>query len=212
MMTYRFGRQAPKLDYRTLSFAKYVTATLPKPPAEYDVLHRVYQNLPGTKPQHLFPMDGNDALGDCTIAAVAHAITSWRGLVSKTERIMTEEAVVALYEKLTGGPDTGLYELDVLRYWRKHRTGGDKILAFAAIDPHNHDHVKQAISIFGGVYLGFHVQESCLEDFRVRKTWTPGPLTNDGHAVFAVGYDAKALTVLTWGDTQKGTWGWWDAC
>ena len=37
-------------------------------------------------------------------------------------------------------------------------------------------------------------------------------MTNDGHAVVAVGYDPNAVTVLTWGNTQQGTWKWWDEC
>ena len=34
----------------------------------------------------------------------------------------------------------------------------------------------------------------------------------DGHAVFAVAYDQSGVTVLTWGNTQQGTWAWWDEC
>ena len=51
--------------------------------------------------------------------------------------------------------DSGLNELDVLNYWRKHSVTRDKILAFASIDPKNHMHIQQAIQLFGGVYLGF---------------------------------------------------------
>jgi len=89
---------------------------------------------------------------------------------------------------------------------------GEKILAYVKIDPKDHVHVQQAIQIFGGVYLGFQVQQNCVEEFNAKKPWTPGPLTNDGHAVFAVGYDQNAVTVLTWGNTQLGTWAWWDEC
>ena len=42
--------------------------------------------------------------------------------------------------------------------------------------------------------------------------WTPGPLTNDGHAVYAAGYDEEGVTVLTWGATQRATWDWWGEC
>jgi hypothetical protein len=27
-----------------------------------------------------------------------------------------------------------------------------------------------------------------------------------------VAYDANGVTVLTWGNTQQATWGWWDEC
>jgi hypothetical protein len=211
MQGYRFGKHPPKTDYRTLRFRDYATAELASPPAAFNVLDQVYGNLHKTDPAELFPMDGNDRLGDCTIAALAHAITVYRGLID-TRRIMTERAITKLYMHLTGGIDSGLNELDVLNYWRQHSVDHDKILAFARIDPKNHTHIQQAIQLFGGVYLGFQVQENCVEQFNAHQPWTPGKLTQDGHAVFAVGYDQSAVTVLTWGNTQQGTWAWWDEC
>jgi hypothetical protein len=85
-------------------------------------------------------------------------------------------------------------------------------MAYASIDPKNHTHVQQAIQIFGGVYIGFQVQQNCAQQFDNHQPWTPGPLTTDGHAVFAVAYDQAELTVLTWGNTQQATWSWWDEC
>jgi hypothetical protein len=211
MSNYRFGKHPPKSDYRTLRLKKYFTDRLAAPPAAHDVLGVVYKNLDINDPTKLFPMDGNDTLGDCTIAAVAHAITTYRGLVGE-RKIMPKAAVVKLYMHLTGGIDSGLNELDVLNYWRQNRVETDEILGFASIDPKNHDHVKQAICLFGGVYLGFHVQENCIQEFDARQPWTPGPLTQDGHAVYAVGYDHGSVTVLTWGNTQKATWAWWNEC
>jgi hypothetical protein len=94
-------------------------------------------------------LDGNDTLGDCTIAALAHAITTYRG-VCGSKNIMPKQAVVKLYLHLTGGVDSGLNELDVLNYWRSHAVSNDKILAYVAVDPKNHTHVQQAIELFGG--------------------------------------------------------------
>src|SRR5208282_6802270 len=76
----------------------------------------------------------------------------------------------------------------------------------------NHTHVQQAIQQLGCVYLGFQVQENCVQEFQAGQPWTPGPLTNDGHAVYAVAYDATGVTVLTWGNIQAATWPWWDEC
>jgi hypothetical protein len=211
MSAYRFGKHPPKQDYRTLRFRNYLMSTLAAPPSSYDVLPRVYQKLDTSDPTKLFPMDANDSLGDCTIAALAHAVTTYRGLIG-TQKIMAKQAVVKLYMHLTGGVDSGLNELDVLNYWRKHSASGDKILAFVSIDPKNHTHVQQAIQLFGGVYLGFQVQQNCIQEFDAHQPWTPGPLTNDGHAVYVVAYDLSGVTVLTWGNTQKATWAWWDEC
>jgi hypothetical protein len=211
MPAYRFGKHPPKRDYRTLRFKSYATAALPAPPTSLDVLARAYDKLHNSDPTKLFPMDGNDTLGDCTIAALAHAVTIYRGLIGQKD-IMAKNAIIKLYMHLTGGVDSGLNELDVLNYWRQNSVAKDKILAYVSIDPKNHTHVQQAIQLFGGVYLGFQVQQNCIQEFDARQPWTPGPLTQDGHAVFAVGYDPKTVTVLTWGNTQQGTWAWWDEC
>ena len=209
-MAYRFGKHPPKVDYRTLRLRDY-TANLAPPPPAVNTLQRVYDKMHISDPTALFPMDGNDTVGDCTIAALAHAVTTYRGLLG-TKDIMTKKAVLKLYYHLTGGVDSGLNELDVLNYWKQLSVARDKILAFASIDPKNHTHVQQAIQIFGGVYLGFQVQQNCVQEFDNHQPWTPGPLTNDGHAVFAVAYDQTGVTVLTWGNTQQATWGWWDEC
>lgn len=212
MPSYRFGKHPPQIDYRTLRFRSYVTSAIAPPPSSWNVLTRVYENLKTTDPTVLFPMDGNDALGDCTIAALAHASTTYHGLVGSQKVIMSKQNVVKVYMHLTGGVDSGLNELAVLNYWRRHSLSKDKILAFVSIDPKNHTHIQQAIQLFGGVYLGFQVQENCVQEFDAHQPWTPGPLTNDGHAVFVVGYDQTGVTVLTWGNTQQATWAWWDEC
>jgi len=211
MPAYRFGKHPPKHDYRTLLFKNYLTPAIAPPPPSVNVLTRVYAKLKANDPTKLFPMDGNDTLGDCTIAAVAHAVTTYSGLLG-SQTIMPQAAVEKLYFSLTGGPDTGLNELDVLNYWRKHKVSGDEILAYVSLDPKNHTNVQLAIELFGGLYLGFQVQKNCVQEFDAKQPWTPGPLTNDGHAVFAVAYDQNGVTVLTWGNTQQATWAWWDEC
>ncbi len=211
MTTLRFGKHAPKNDYRTLRFKNYLSSKLAAPPATYDTLATVYKKLKISDPTKLFPMDGNDTYGDCTIAALSHAITVYRGLTGE-KNIWSQQSVVKLYMHLTGGADSGLNELDVLNYWQSNSVDGDKIAAYTKIDTKNHTHIQQAIRLFGGVYLGFQCQENCIKDFNAKKPWTPGKLTQDGHAVFAVGYDKTGVTVLTWGNTQKATWAWWDEC
>lgn len=213
MSSFRFGKHPPKHDYRTLRLKNYLTDALPAPKPAYDALQIVCSKLGAESSAipALFPMDGNDRLGDCTIAAAAHAITVWDGLVGK-RKVMPEAAVTKLYMHLTGGLDSGLNELDVLNQWRQKPVDGERILAFAAIDVKNHTQIQQAIELFGGVYLGFQVQQGCQQEFEAHTPWTPGPLTQEGHAVYAVAHDAQGVTVLTWGSTQKATWAWWDEC
>ena len=167
-MSYCFGKLAPKLSYKTLRFGDFA-ADLPAPPPSCDKLAIAIAKLPDHPPvSALCPMDGNDAVGDCTIAGLAHAVAINQALVGKSD-VAPEAVVLKLYRFLTGGQDTGLNMLDVLTYWRKNRFAGDNILGFTKLKASNHTHVKQAINIFGGVYLGFNVQEDAVADFEARK-------------------------------------------
>ena len=210
MKTFKFGKHAPQFDYRTLKLGKYIDDLL-LPPDTFDNLQEVYRKLGINDPKLLFPIDGNDRLGDCTIAGIAHAITVYNGLIGNNF-IPREQDVIKFYNKMTCHRDIGCNELEVLKRWRSKGFTGDKPIAFVGIDPKNHTHIKQSIQLFGGVYLGFQVQQSCLDDFNNGKTWDVGPLLNEGHAVYAVAYDKNTVTVLTWGNIQKGTWAWWDEC
>ncbi len=205
----KFGKLAKRSDYRTLKFSKYLSPSLPPPPPSFSTLDRVYKNLGISDPSILFPMDGNDTLGDCTFAAAFHASTVWNGMVG-VKHIATDCSDE--YLKFTGGQDNGCNELDVLNLWHNSGIAGSKILGFVEVDPKNHDHIKQAIKLFGLVYLGFQVPDNCMQQFEAGQTWTGGNLLNEGHAIIAAEYDPDTLNNLTWGATQKGTWGWNDEC
>jgi hypothetical protein len=206
----RFGKLAAKYDARTLKMAKYTTK-LPLPPESFDNLSIVYDKLKKNNPAELFPMDANDRLGDCVVAGMAHYITIANGRIGELQ-IPPESDVVKFYKKLSRcGRDEGLVMLDTLKYWRKHQFYNHEIPAFGAIDLKNHILVKQCIQLFGGVDFGFAVQENAIFDFENHIPWTPGNSGGGGHCVVAVAYDKDTVTVLTWGNIQKGTWAWWDA-
>jgi hypothetical protein len=207
----RFGKHPPKRDYRTLRLANYLTPELPDPPSAYNALTQVFEKLNTNNIEDLFPMDGNDVAGDCTIAAMAHAITIYGGRVGK-RKIMSTRNCLSLYRRLTGGPDSGLNMLDVLGYFQKTGVRGERLLGYAAVDTHNHKQVQQAIHLFGGLDIGFQVPRNCIQQFENGQPWTPGRLTEDGHAVFVMAYNSTELALLTWGKTQRATWDWWDQC
>lgn len=208
----RFGKLAPKLSYSTLRFSNYLDfSNLPTSPKAYDTLQAVYTKTGNHNPSHLFPMDGNDNYGDCTCAGIAHALTLYNGLIGKTF-IPTKDVVVREYLSLSGGEDSGLAELDVLHHFTRVGMFGHKGLAFVRLNPANLSFIKLAIFLFGGVYLGFQVQEDAISDFQARKIWQPGKLTSEGHAVFATSYTPETVTLLTWGNTQVASWKWWAQC
>jgi hypothetical protein len=210
-----FGKLPAKHDERTLRFSALLAPSLPPPPPSFDALLRVRVGLKLKRAPNvsaLFPMDGNDTHGDCTIAAAAHAETLWEAFCGK-RRVPRASTVLRDYFNLSGGEDSGLVELDVLNRWRQGGITGEKILAYAAVDRHNLTAIQQAISTFGGVYIGFETTIHTLSEFRHHQPWTgKPPKDGNGHAVFVTGYDINAVTCLTWGAVQNGTWEWWEDC
>ncbi len=203
----KLGKLAARADTRTLRLARYLTPALPAPPVAVDWTRKVVQP---------WGMCANDVLGDCTIAAAAHMIDCWTANAGH-ETVIQTPAVLAAYSSFCGynpadpTTDCGGVEVDVLNGWRQTGIGGHKIEAYAAVSAENFDHVRQAISLFGGLYLGLMlpagVQGAASWDAppsAVAQEWSPGSW--GGHAVPAIAYDAVGLTVITWGAPLNMTW------
>jgi hypothetical protein len=159
----------------------------------------------------------NDSLGDCTCAAVGHAIQVWSFNTSGALSTPSDTAILALYEATSGyipgdpATDTGAVEQDVLGYWLDHAIEGSQLSAFIELDPTDLEDVKRSVFECGLVYIGF-VVPAYLAD----KLMTPGSLWDldpaadnssvGGHAVDVVGYDAAGnLTVISWGSRYTMT-------
>ncbi len=211
MKHFKLGKLAPKHDERTLQFANYLSYNLPPAPAYKD--WSGYINTWG--------MMKNDTVGDCTCAAAGHLIMEWT-INTKHEVVPTDAQIIAAYSAITGynpktgANDNGADEISVLNYWRKTGVASHKIGAYAATEPNNHTHIKQAVYLFGGCYIGLALPISA----QTQKVWSvpPGGLKGKGapgswggHAVPVVAYDDMSLTVITWGEPLKMTWGFWDA-
>jgi len=209
MRTLKFGKAPAQHDERTLKFKKYVKIDLPKPPDAYNSLDRLQEKIKTNDVATLFPMDANDRYGCCVIAGAAHQITNFHGLVGRKE-VMSETDVVKIYLELSGGEDNGLVMLSTLKYWRKTGMGDHKLETFTTLEEKDHDDVKRAISMFGGAYLGFNVQDAAISDLEHHRIWTPGPTDGGGHCVVAIAYTPMLIGVLTWGEFQWATWDWWD--
>jgi hypothetical protein len=210
----RLGKLPAKHDRRTLQLANYLQpAALPPAPESRDWASKVAS----------WPMMLNDQLGCCTIAAAGHMIQLWHAwtdcpdVPSDTDVRAAYEAVSG-YDPATGLGDNGAVALDVLNYWRQTGVGSDKIEAFAALEPRNQEHVRAALNLFGGVYVGLQLPLSA----QGQRVWSvppggPQPGTNadpgswGGHAVCAIAYDEHGLTVVTWGQLQRMTWNFWRA-
>ena len=207
------GKLPAKNDPRDLSIANYIKPSiLAKLPLELD------WTLKKTTP---WGMMENWNLSDCTCAAAGHMIECWTANAKK-ENIIRDKAIlkafIALsgYDPTTGKNDNPIYLSDAMNYWRKKGIGGHKIRAYATIQYKNHDLVKAAVYLFGGIYVGLNLPNT----IKGQEVWElmPGRLTGDnapgsfgGHAVTVLAYDTKYLTCISWGKKKKISWEFWDA-
>ena len=206
-MKYRTGKKPARNDYRTIRFGDLLTPQIPAPPPSSDSLGRMAATL-GIKDhiRDLFPLYGNDVYGDCAVCAKWHLDTLSEGLLGR-HTVAAEAVVIADYNRLSGGVDDGLVLLDVLTDWRKATVR--PILGFAKVDPRNLTHVKQAINLFGALYVGMQMTAEAEAQFDAGKPWVPGTLQDDGHCVPALDYTPIGLLASTWGKFQPWTWAGW---
>lgn len=225
-MTFKLGRLShdPVL-YAKLPYAgPHLEAVLPATPAVVDWSRNVAPGdwgVCGNAPPG-FPF-APDGIGDCTCAAVAHAIELWESLCPPLT-MMPDNDVLALYSMVSGykpgdpSTDNGAQCAMVLSQWL---TDGipcagelDRLSAFATIDPKNHDHIRAAIWAFGAVYAGVRLDSTDEEAFAAGEAWGTmagnNPSVLGGHCILLVGADNSGMTAVTWGTTQRLTWEWWD--
>ena len=215
--TFRLGRTPRAYDPRVPHMSALMAGkTLTPPPATVDNTQGMPQDL---------GMMLNDNLGDCTCAAVYHAIQVWSFNSSKGAKMDTEpdSDVELLYEKACGynpktpGEGPGGNEQKVLTYLLRHGApcGADgktcnKIVAFVEVDPRSTDDVKRAIWNCGVAYIGFSVQASIMPAGQEPpKIWTVDPNNTQivgGHAVVLAGYSAQGARVISWGSYYTMTW------
>jgi hypothetical protein len=204
----RLGRKAIRTDTRTLQLAKYITATLPPAPPEKD----------WTKGIQNWGMMLNDKHGDCTIAAAAHAVQVWSAN-TKGEITVPDSVILSYYELWDGytpsdpNTDEGGVELNVLTRWTKETFNNHKLIAYADPAYTNLESIRQAINLFGGVYIGIALpitaQKQTVWDVVENGGADAKPSSWGGHAVFVPKYDATSFTCITWGGLKTMTVPFW---
>jgi len=209
---HKLGKHPARHDPRTLLLAKYISAKdLPSTPSAKSWADKVQS----------WPMMRNDTIGDCTCAAAGHLIECWSAnastvVIPTDDQIVVAYSAITGYDPVTGKNDNGANELDVLNYWRQTGIANQKIGAFVALEPGNHNHVMEAVFLFGGCYIGLALPMSAQHQqvWSVPPTGPRGPGAPGswgGHAVPIVAYDARGLTCITWGAKKRMTWTFWDA-
>ena len=187
--------------------------TLPTPPPSIDYT----VGLPAS-----LGMFGNDSLGDCTCAALYHALQVWTCNGIGAIDTEPDQNAVLLYEAAChynpADPktDQGGVEQDVLTYALLNGIptgpaggGRHQLSAFVEVDPRNIDDVKLSIFDCGVAYIGFNVPDYLMRN-GPPPVWDVLPSANyqieGGHAVVLAGYDPSGVSVVSWGRLYTMTW------
>jgi len=205
----KLGKQAAKLDPRTLKLGRYFLDSLPPAPPKVTWS----KGAPG------WGMMVNNQRGCCTIAGAFHQAQVWQ--LNTTGRLFSVQDgdVLHYYSKWDGfdpnnpdATDQGGVELDVLNKWRTEGLLSTKLVAYADPDEKNLNHVKQAINLFGGVYIGLELpitaQTQMTWDVPTFKTSASANNSWGGHCVCVPDYDdeEKVFTCITWGVLKQMTY------
>jgi hypothetical protein len=201
------GKRPAQHDKRTLRLAAYLTAELPAAP------ETALWNASVTDWQAL----GNDKFGDCVPVGALHLAQTWASC-SGDRLVPTDEDAIDAYHRLNPGwsgaqdeTDTGASMLATLKLWRNEGLAGHRIAAFVACDPTEREHIKQAVALFGGAYIGLELPRSC----RHQDIWSvpPGGATGagakgslGGHCVPVLAYTTRTLACLSWDQIILMTW------
>ena len=111
---------------------------------------------------------GNNSLGDCAIAAAAHAEMLWAAKHGRTLPDPTLTQVLDAYSKITGyqegHPDTdkGADLLSVLKYWQQKGIAGQTIGAFAEVLPRDVQTLKWTIATLDLAYVGLQLPAAVI--------------------------------------------------
>jgi hypothetical protein len=206
---YKLGKLPARHDKRALCLADYI-GNLPPPPDVCDWGKKVLD----------WPMMKNDDIGDCTIAGAGHLQQLWTTnlgipIVPTDAQVVSAYSEISGYNPVTGENDNGAALIDVLNTWRTSGLFNHKIEAFTSLEPKNHNHVMQAIDLFGGIYLGFELPKS-VEDKNIWSVPPQGPVGQGapgslgGHCVVAGAYNHNYIFVISWGMVIPVTWNFWN--
>ncbi len=211
-MDFKYGRTPLDDAQRRYNSAlpQLANYPLPDPVSQWSGISLLLQAFPGMTVGQLLAILGNDSLGDCTIAAAAHQITTQYGLIGQ-KVLPTSAEVIALYYKLGHNRDQGLPLSTVTQAWLSGILGGYKIFADMNVDPSNMKAVKQTIQYLGGAYIGFGTTSHSVSQFQNGQPWDDRYQPDGGgHCVVLTGWDdyTQMFEISTWGGKQYGTYKW----
>jgi hypothetical protein len=167
----------------------------------------------------------NDSLGDCTCAAVGHAIQLWSYATKGAGGMITvpDSDIEELYEEAGGyvpgdpSTDNGCVEQTVLSDWLNGPVDGNELAAYVEINVNSVADVFRSIWECGLVYIGMNVPNYIMNSFTgAGSVWDVDPSGDNtsagGHAVIITGYGVNGnMPFISWGEWMEMTPAFWAA-
>lgn len=176
-----------------------------------------------------WPMYLNDKIGDCTVAAMAHALGAMSVYAGYPEVLFSDAVIqqaysaVSGYDPATGANDNGATLASVCQYMTstgtKDTTGKVHKLAGWAEIKNFRDYatIRSALYTFGTVYVAYNLPKSAEDQFDSNQPWTPvAGSPNDGGHCIVIQADTLGMDEyepVTWGDLIRMNRAFhWDYC
>lgn len=202
------GRVKSIHDPRMLHLHHYVEVdTLPVPPSRAMLDDTVS-----------WPMLANNQFNCCTSAAAGHMIHHWT-TANRNSIFLNDQDIIQAHADLTGDH---LMEpvsmLDALKFWRKRGIGNHRIHSYMSARHAKPDTLRGVVFLFGAAYVGLDLPDFAMSGGPTQMLETPweipadaspqsiAPQEKNGHCVAVIGYDEKAIYVVTWGTLKAMSW------
>ena len=207
---YKFGRRKMIAPKTCMRFRDYQQLAFPEPPASGDYRPKAASALA--------QMYGNDQLGDCVIAWMAHAIGVFTGNATGTPVIFDSADIIKEYGAIGGydpndpSTDQGCDENTALDYWvstgfiaPEHRISG-----FVSIDATNPKECAAAVWLFENLMFGVALPDEWTHPIATGSgfVWDVGgdPDPDQNHCFGSASWDEQGVGVETWGMDGKITY------
>lgn len=197
------------IGYKPARPRPHDAVSLPTPPKDWD-----YTIVAAPA---LGQMYGNDSLGNCVIAGMAHLEGVFTAIKYGTPSIFTLDQIVMMYSAIGGyvpgnpNTDNGCDEQTALAYWQKNGFLGHSIAGSLAVDATNVNECVMASWLFSNLMLGMDLPDAWVNPAPSASSFiwdVAGPPNPDnGHCVVsAKGAVTTGLVIETWGLCGILTW------
>jgi hypothetical protein len=155
-------------------------------------------------------MYGNDTLGDCVIAGMAHVV----GVLTSNAGdpfLYTADQITALYSAIGGyvpgdpSTDNGCDEVTALNYWQSTGApaGSHRITGYVSVNPADPEEYRTALWLFENLFFGLELPDAWVNPFPAATgfTWDVAGAADpaNGHCVIGCGYGSRGVIIDTWG-------------